>query len=250
MERIKSYKAYLFDLYGTLADIHTDEWKLPFWKSISKAFCSHGADYEAKELRTSYFSEVTRQKKEKREAGHEIEIDLREVFTELFRKKGISLKEEELHKTARLFRELSRTRLRPYAHTRELLLKLHEQGKEVYLLSNAQSIFTMEELRILKLDDLFDDILISSDCGYRKPDPIVFDILMKRNGLVPKDCLMIGNDLYSDILGANRAGVDSLYIRTALSSKTETEAKPDYLQEGMDMKRLMRKICEQDRKEA
>ena len=154
MERIKSYKAYLFDLYGTLADIHTDEWKLPFWKSVSKIFCSYGADYEAKELRTSYFSEVTRQEKEKREAGHEIEIDLCEVFTELFRKKGISLKEEELQKTARLFRELSRTRLRPYAHARELLIELHEQGKEVYLLSNAQSIFTMEELRILKLDDL------------------------------------------------------------------------------------------------
>ena len=248
--KIKSYQAYLFDLYGTLADIHTDEWRLPFWKRVSEVFRSCGADYEAKELRTSCFSEVARQEKEKQEAGHEIEIDIGAVFRKLFERKGLSVTEEELLYTARSFRELSRTRLRPYAYARELLQKLHTQGKQVYLLSNAQSIFTLDELRILKLDDLFDDILISSDCGYKKPDPVVFEILMKRNGLVPKDCLMIGNDLYSDILGANRAGVDSLYIHTALSSKTKAEAKSDYVQEGMDMKLLMRKICEQDRKEA
>ena len=240
--KVRSYRAYFFDLYGTLADIHTDEWKLSFWKKICGVFLSYGAAYEAVELRMSYFAEVTRQEKEKQETGHEIEIDVREVFVELLKKKGISVTEEELQKIARSFRELSRTRLRPYAHVRELIEKLHEQGKKVYLLSNAQSIFTLDELKILKLDDLFDDILISSDCGYKKPDPVIFEILMKSNGLVPDDCLMIGNDLYSDVLGAKRAGVDSYYIHDALSSKTDVTVQPDYIQEGMDMKLLMRRI--------
>ena len=244
MKSIKPYKAYLFDLYGTLCDIHTDEWKLSFWKRVREVFCSYGADYETRELKSAYFSEVSKQEKERQEEGHEIEIDLSEVFIELFKKKGISVKEKKLQKITRSFRELSRTRLRTYAHAHKLLEKLHEQGKKVFLLSNAQSIFTLEELMILKMDDLFDDILISSDCGYKKPDPIVFEILLKRNGLNPEDCLMIGNDLYSDILGANRAGVDSCYIHTALSSDTKTVAKPDYIQEGMDMKLLMKKLCD------
>ena len=241
--KTKSYKAYLFDLYGTLADIHTDEWKLSFWSRICGVFLSYGADYKAKELRTAYFAEVARQESQRRKEGHEIEIDIREVFIELLRKKGITVTKEELQRIARQFREFSRTRLRLYAHADGLLRKLHEQGKKTYLLSNAQSVFTLDELKTLKLDNLFDDILISSDCGYRKPDPIVFEILMKRNGLNPEDCLMIGNDLYSDVLGAGRAGVDSYYIHDALSSKADPEIKPDYMQEGMDMKLLMKRIC-------
>ena len=242
--KVGTYKAYLFDLYGTLADIHTDEWKLPFWKKMCGVFLSYGADYEAKELRKAYFTEVSRLEIEKYEEGHEIEIDIKEVFVELLRRKGIAVTEEQLQRIARSFRELSRTRLRPYAHVKELLQKLREQGKKVCLLSNAQSIFTLDELKILKLDDLFDDILISSDCGYKKPDPIIFEILLKRNGLNPEDCLMIGNDLYSDVFGANRAGVDSYYIHDALSSKSDAAAKPDYIQEGMDIRLLMRRICE------
>jgi len=206
-------------------------------------FLSYGADYKAKELRTAYFAEVARQESQRRKEGHEIEIDIREVFIELLRKKGITVTKEELQRIARQFREFSRTHLRLYAHADGLLRKLHEQGKKTYLLSNAQSVFTLDELKTLKLDNLFDDILISSDCGYRKPDPIVFEILMKRNGLNPEDCLMIGNDLYSDVLGAGRAGVDSYYIHDALSSKADPEIKPDYMQEGMDMKLLMKRIC-------
>ena len=241
--RLRSYRAYLFDLYGTLADIHTDEWKLPFWKKVSKEFSSLGADYGAEELRSAYFRETGRQERERKEEGREIEIDLREVFRELFRQKETSLEEEDLHKAAGTFRELSRSRLRTYAHADELLRKLHGQGKKVLLLSNAQSVFTLDELKILKLEDLFDDILISSDCGYRKPDPCIFDILLKRNGLLPGECLMIGNDLYSDVLGARRAGIDSYYIRSALSSEENIEVEPDHVQVGMDLKLLMRRIC-------
>lgn len=243
MNRIKPYKAYLFDLYGTLADIHTDEWKMSFWKKVREVFASCGAEYEAEELKTAYFTEVTRQEKERQEKGHETEIDLREVFVELLKKKETVLNEKDLEKLACRFREMSRSRLRLYAHAEELLQKLRRQGKQVYLLSNAQSIFTMEELRILKLEDLFDDILISSDCGYKKPDPLIFTILLDRNGLKAEDCLMIGNDLYSDVLGAARAGIDSYYIHDALSSRTEVKITPTYRQEGMDLKRLMNRIC-------
>ena len=241
--QVRSYKAYLFDLYGTLADIHTDERKLSFWKKQVEVFRSYRAVYEAKELRTLYFDEIARLEKEKHKEGHEIEIDLGEVFIELLKKKDVSANEEKIRRIAGSFREASRTHLRAYAHARELLQKLHEQGKKVFLLSNAQSLFTMDELKELGFTDLFDDILISSDFGYKKPDPIIFTILLKRNCLSPEDCLMIGNDLYSDVLGARRAGIDSYYIRSALSSKGSVGIRADYDQEGMDLQRLMKRIC-------
>ncbi|MBR5774174.1 MAG: phosphoribosylformylglycinamidine synthase subunit PurQ, partial [Clostridia bacterium] len=47
---------------------------------------------------------------------------------------------------------------------------------KVYLLSNAQSCFTINELKECGLYDLFDGIIISSDVGRKKPYGEIFDI--------------------------------------------------------------------------
>ena len=43
-----------------------------------------------------------------------------------------------------------------------------------------------------------------------KPDTRIFEIAL--NGVSPKDALMIGDGVQSDILGANRAGVDACWF--------------------------------------
>ena len=37
------YKNYIFDLYGTLIDINTDEWSAKLWKSLQILYAYHGA---------------------------------------------------------------------------------------------------------------------------------------------------------------------------------------------------------------
>ena len=37
------YKNYIFDLYGTLIDINTDEWSAKLWKSLQILCAYHGA---------------------------------------------------------------------------------------------------------------------------------------------------------------------------------------------------------------
>ena len=51
---MKQYRAYLFDLYGTLVDIHTDEGKAAFWKRLAAYYSAHGAAYHDAELRAAY----------------------------------------------------------------------------------------------------------------------------------------------------------------------------------------------------
>ena len=48
------YDNYVFDLYGTLIDIRTDEEDLRAWEKLALLFRYHGADYEAAELRGAY----------------------------------------------------------------------------------------------------------------------------------------------------------------------------------------------------
>ena len=52
---------YIFDLYGTLVDIHTNEKKAYLWKKMSLFFGMKGAAYEPKELRMAYETKIKEQ---------------------------------------------------------------------------------------------------------------------------------------------------------------------------------------------
>ena len=239
---MKEYENYIFDLYGTLVDIHTNEKKIAFWKNMSAVFCRYGADYAPRELRDLYFGEVDALSEKKKEEGRFIEIDLYEVFHKLYERKGIDADEKTIRETASSFRTYSTSHLRLYAGAKELLKMLKEKGKRVFLLSNAQELFTLKELKDFGILEDFDGIFISSAYGFKKPDPFFFDVLIKRYGLNVKESLMIGNDLQSDVQGADGVHMDSYYIRSALSSKEENGMKATCCQDHMDLSILKRKI--------
>ncbi|MCD7820558.1 MAG: HAD family hydrolase, partial [Lachnospiraceae bacterium] len=97
------------------------------------------------------------------------------------------------------------------------LSSLHSAGKKVWLLSNAQRIFTQYELQMLDIDHCFDGILISSDYGFSKPDPRFFQQLTSRFSVDFRSSLFIGNDAVNDIGGARNVGLDSFYVHSNLS---------------------------------
>ena len=76
----------------------------------------------------------------------------------------------------------------------------------MFLLSNAQRLFTLPELEQLGLLPCFDDIFLSSDRGCKKPGPAFFHVPLARYALAPSDCLMVGNDPVCDVSGAAAAG--------------------------------------------
>lgn len=48
------YRNFIFDLYGTLVDIHTNEYKPSLWKKMALFYSFQGAAYTGKELRCRY----------------------------------------------------------------------------------------------------------------------------------------------------------------------------------------------------
>ena len=222
---MKQYHAYFFDLYGTLVDIHTDESRPRLWKRAAAYYTAHGASYDAPGLRSAYLRlcDAETKRLETQFPGALVEIDLLRVFQRLYTDKGVPLDEGLLADTAWAFRRASTTHLRAYAGAGELLDGLRSAGKTVILLSNAQSCFTRPELAMLELAEGFDRIFISSEAGFKKPDPRFFRQALDSLGLAPKDCLMIGNDLACDLGGAASVGMDGLYIRSGLSPKSDVE---------------------------
>ena len=245
---MKQYRAYLFDLYGTLVDIHTDEGKPAFWKTVAAYYTAHGAAYGSTELRASYeqLCDAETKRLQVLFPGAEIEIDLSGVFRGLYTAKGRFPDPALLSDTAWAFRRASTSHLRPYAGAGELLDALRKAGKTVILLSNAQSCFTRPELEMLGLLDGFDRVCISSEAGFRKPDPRFIAVPLKELGLDPADCLMIGNDPACDIGGAAAVGMDAVYLRSGLSPRSAPALLPNavYSFSRMDLRKLKRLLLE------
>ena len=216
------YKNYIFDLYGTIIDIHTEEDELKLWEALAEFYEKHGASYESKEIWSGYLAYVA----EELEKSEEIQVE--KVFSKLFAQKGVKASDALIAETCRFFRDTSTYHLRLYEWSLPILQKLKENGKKVYLLSNAQRSFTYHEMEKLDIVKYFDKIYISSDHGVKKPNPKFFRILMDQEGLEAKDCLFLGNDQTCDILGAQGVGMDTWYVHTNCSPEYTKEIKATY----------------------
>ena len=217
---MKTYKNYLFDLYGALADIHTNEDSPAFWRNVSRLLGMQGVDWAPVELKEKYKAEIARQEAQMRQhlpEGAEPEVDLSPVFRSFFEDTGVSVDDRAIADFARTFRLLSIRRLKLFPGVLGMLEYLHRQGKNVYLLSNAQSLFTRPELILLGLDTRLDGSILSSEVGRKKPDPAFFHMILEKYDLDPAETVMVGNDDVCDCWGAAKAGLDSFYVCTPQS---------------------------------
>ena len=240
-----NYTDLIFDLYGTLVDIHTEE-DDTVWEKTALYFGYYGARYTGAELKEAFQSAMA-QKKAKAGQNYECFPDLpfEPVMAQLFREKGVTEKADELGlHAAQLFRIASTDYIRLYPGVTDALTVLRKKGYRLWLLSNAQRVFTAYELNALGLAPYFDGIYISSDYGCRKPDIRFFTALLEEQELDIQKCLMIGNDLDTDIAGAKNAGLDTLYMHTNLTPPDQREADPanPHEYEGWDWDELVTRI--------
>ena len=123
-----------------------------------------------------------------------------------------------------------------YAHTEAhwhtevdtlpMLQELRRQGYHMGIISNAsddqdvQSLIDMAGIR-----DFFEIILTSAAVGIRKPHPRIFQIALEFWGISPQECVMVGDTLGADILGARNAGLSSVWI----TRRADTPDNRDHL---------------------
>ena len=222
------YTDLIFDLYGTLVDIHTGEGP-ETWNKAAVFYGFYGADYTAEALKAAYESSMAARENAMKSHGFvHADVPCEVTFAELFRDRGITENADKLgFQAAQAFRLLSIDYIQLYPGVKEALKKLRSAGCRLWLLSNAQRVFTAYELRHLGLDTYFDGIYISSDHGCRKPDVRFFRKLTY--GLDISKCLMIGNDRQTDILGATAVGIDTLYMHTNITPPGQKKADPALL---------------------
>lgn len=245
---MQEIKAVLFDLYGTLISIHTDEEDMEhLWKPLSYFYGYYGAIYRPQELQREYQRLVAQETDDLKAKYMEpwVEIQLERVFRNLFFNKGVRASQQLICTVGQMFRACSSRRVELYPGAKELLVKLKEQGKKIYLLSNAQRIFTEYEMKALGIYESFDGIWISSDWGCKKPSLKYFGSLLKELPYSVEEIMMVGNSVHDDMLPALQLGLHTCLLNT---DGVENIPDCDLVCESADYKHLLSYLGEFERK--
>lgn len=246
---MREFTNYVFDFYGTLVDVHTDENKPALWRFMADLYAAYGCLFNSDDLRDAFwrFDAQERTEARRRSGLEHAEIRIERVFLRLlletparscniplagrpvgdWRRRHARDPEAVLRAlqdgdwaaaTANAFRIHSRDWLRPYPDTIPVLRELARRGKRLFLLSNAQGVFTRPEIGVAGLDAFFPAPRISSEAGMMKPQRGFLDALLRDEGLDPRDTAFVGNEMRSDMALALRCGVQGIYLNTAGSS--------------------------------
>lgn len=138
------------------------------------------------------------------------EMDQGTLHVERF-KRFLALKgrNDDPEKVAYRFAQLLGQQVIPLPHAMETMQVLCKR-LPVILLTNGITVIQKLRLAASPIRDWVAGVVISQEVDVSKPDPRIFEIAL--NGVDPKDALMIGDGIGSDVLGANRAGVDMCWF--------------------------------------
>ena len=128
-----------------------------------------------------------------------------------------------------------------YEDTFEVLDQLKGRVK-LLLLTNGSPQLQRTKLEITpEIAPYFDHIVISGNFGQGKPAPELFEYAVGLLEVEKKDVLMVGDNLMTDILGANRAGIQSVWVNR--HQKTTDQVEPTYeIKKLTDLMNLLKEI--------
>ncbi len=94
----------------------------------------------------------------------------------------------------------------------EAIQALKKKGHKIGLISNGKSPFQERNFTALGIADLFNTVIISEAVGYRKPDREIFNLACNSIDVLPINSIMVGDNPEADIIGANLAGLYTIYV--------------------------------------
>ncbi len=122
---------------------------------------------------------------------------------------------------------------RPFRDVVKTLTKLKTKNIKTALITDGSPKKQYEKLLRLKIEGLFDEIIISDEIAIRKPNPIMFSTFLRNHNLLPHEVIYIGDRLDKDVVPSKQVGIISVLIHRGTKYdphvlKKKSKIHPDY----------------------
>ena len=220
--------AILFDLDDTIitGEVGTED----LWKDLCYRYAKHIKGLTGEIL----FSEVNKARNwywDDPERHRIKRLNLikarRELVAFAFSKLGIQ-NEEVSNSLADSFSTQKQELIKLVPGSIDTLSHFRGNGILTAMVTNGASEFQRQKIERFELAKYFDYILVEGEFGAGKPDKSVFLHAVKELGCNPTQAWMVGDDLKRDIIGANEAGIFSVWVDWQNNGlPVNTLARPD-----------------------
>ncbi|MGC9150786.1 MAG: YjjG family noncanonical pyrimidine nucleotidase [Microbacter sp.] len=100
---------------------------------------------------------------------------------------------------------------------------------QLAIISNGFEEVQYRKIERSGLTDFFSNIFLSEKIGCHKPDPEFFNRVLTNLSASPNECLVIGDNFQTDIVGAMKAGIDQVFYNPEhLDERTDFPEMPTY----------------------
>ena len=134
-------------------------------------------------------------------------------FDKLLERLGLQWNPRVIAAGVTAYRETSSAYLKPYSDTVPTLLKLRESKDKLGIISEGKAVKQWQKLIQLGVQHLFHRVLISEEIKKETVTKEMFKLILEELATSPKETVFVGNQLDTDILCANKAGIISVRMR-------------------------------------
>ncbi len=160
-------------------------------------------------------------------------------FSRAYKEFGIDLSRPQLDEFEIVYRE-EQNNIELFPGCMDMLESWNKRSSRIGILTNGIPETQKKKYRNLGLTSIIDEenVFVSGDLGYRKPDVNAFLEAARRishsTSVNPADFVMVGDTYDADMKGAMEAGFTTIWFNHRGNIIPEGESKPDYIVTSMD----------------
>jgi len=107
----------------------------------------------------------------------------------------------------------------------------------LYILTNGFKEVQIKKIKVCNLEQYFTRVFTSEEVGVQKPNADFFNYVLNKVNVNAENCIMIGDDLKVDIIGAKSVGIDTVFYN---HNKKPINDSVDYVISSLyDLKKIL-----------